>query len=212
MRFLKNTIYLFLFSMIFADLPFILTEIVQVYEKTILETNYSSLEIALNQNQNYEKTFLVSNSSYSTPCELFSKKIITNRSTIIGQNAPQIILLHDVIQIQNSLNLTNVVISSPFNLSGNMFKVLENGIFSCFKCVFTNIDGNGLFVFEANGGILFYDYCVFSDINIKNRQFFSMSVYLKFSLKKPNFSRFIWIFQVLPRFTIVIPQFLIVLF
>ena len=163
MIFFKAIFYYFF--PIFWGFRSVYSQKIEVYEGGIIEGNFSSLEEALTTNINFERTFLI---LCLNSCDILNEKNLSNRSTIIGKDTQQIILLHSTIVIENFLNLTNIVISSKLN-SNVLWNILENGTFICIQCDFTNFEGNQPFlIFESYKAIFLCDRCNFSEIISSN--------------------------------------------
>ena len=118
------------------------SQYVELYENGIFQGNFSTLEDPLiNLSSHWEKMLFISNESPLKSFDIFNEIIISEKTIIYGKDDfLDTITFHNVLIIENYLNLTNIVISAQIQFQ-QLFQIRQNAVFYCSNCIFTNIEG-----------------------------------------------------------------------
>ena len=118
------------------------SQYVELYENGIFQGNFSTLEDPLiNLSSHWEKMLFISNESPLKSFDIFNEIIISEKTTIYGKDDfLDTITFHNILIIENYLNLTNIVISAQLKFP-KLFQIRQNAVFYCSNCILTKIEG-----------------------------------------------------------------------
>ena len=102
------------------------SQYVELYENGIFQGNFSTLEDPLiNLSSHREKILFISNESPLKSFDIFNEIIISEKTIIYGKDDfSDTITFHNVLIIENYLNLTNIVISAQLK-SPKLFQIRQ---------------------------------------------------------------------------------------